>query len=144
MRIAIVFHSAGGNTKALADTISAELNGNQVDVFRMRDFDVSCLARYDGLVVGTYTWGDGDLPARAKSFFANLEESDLSHLVTAVFGTGETNYRAYCGAVDRFAELLYMRSLLAVTLKVEQMYQPSDLERIKKFCTIFESNLGQP
>lgn len=139
MRIALVYHSAGGNTKALAEAIASRISG--VDVFRMSEFDVRDLMDYDGLIVGAYTWGDGDLPAKAVVFYEALYDTDLSHLTTAIFGTGETNYRVFCGAVDIFADLLNDRSNLAVTLKVEQMYQPSDIDRIDKFCKIFLNKL---
>lgn len=138
MRIALVYHSAGGNTKALADVILLGFPF-EIDVFQMKEFDVSTLENYDGLIVGSYTWGDGDLPARAKRFYQALEQVDLSHLKTAIFGTGETNYRMFCGAVDKFTSLLNEKSDLLVTLKVEQLYQYTDLERIQRFCNIFMS-----
>jgi flavodoxin I len=82
--MALVYHSSGGNTKALAEIITALL-GKGVEVFQMKDFDILELENYDGLVVGSYTWGDGDLPARAKMFYQSLEQMDVSHLTTAIF-----------------------------------------------------------
>lgn len=141
MRIALVYHSSGGNTKALAEIITGLMPLN-IDVFQMKDFDAVELEKYEGLIVGSYTWGDGDLPVRAKQFYQKLEYLDVSHLTTAVFGTGETNYRVFCGAVDKFAALLNQKSNLVVTLKIEQMYQLTDVERIQKFCSIYTSKLS--
>lgn len=135
MRIAIVYHSGSGNTKALMEEIALRLPS--ADVFRVIDFDVARLASYDALLVGTYTWGNGDMPNKMKPFYEALKAMDISHLKTAVFGTGETGYKYYCGAVDTFRDMLYVHSNLLATLKVEQRYQSSDLSRIEKLCEIF-------
>lgn len=135
MRTAIVYHSAGGNTRALAEKISCYLP--KASLFHVSEFNVHSLSEYDGLIVGVYTWGDGDLPAKMIPFYEELEAQDLSHLTTAVFGTGETNYQHFCRGVDYFRDMLYARSNLSVTLKVEQMYQDADLIRIEKFTKIF-------
>jgi flavodoxin I len=39
--------------------------------------------------------------------------------------------------------MLYVQTELAVTLKIEQMYQESDLPRIQKFANIFEKKLAK-
>jgi flavodoxin I len=139
MKIAIVYHSGGGNTKALAQSIASYLP--EADLFRINEFDLHTLSDYDGLLIGTYTWGDGDLPNRMLPFYEHLETASISHMVTGVFGTGETNYNRFCGAIDRFRDMLYVQTQLAVTLKIEQMYQESDLPRIQKFANIFEAKL---
>jgi flavodoxin I len=139
MRTAIVYHSAGGNTKALAEVIASYLP--EAKIFKVAEFDPTTLSNYDGLIIGTYTWSDGDLPAKMISFYEELEANDISHLVTGVFGTGETNYHHFCGAVNQFRDMLYVHSSLAVTLKIEQMYQAADLPRIEKFTDIFEQTL---
>jgi flavodoxin I len=139
MKTAIVYHSAGGNTKALAEVIASYLP--EAKVFKLADFDPTTLANYDGLLVGTYTWGDGDLPAKVLPFYQELEANAISHLTTGVFGTGETNYHHFCGAVNQFRDMLYVHSSLAVTLKIEQMYQETDLPRIEKFTKVFKKRL---
>ncbi|USK60590.1 flavodoxin domain-containing protein [Peribacillus asahii] len=139
MRIAIVYHSGSGNTKALAEMIASFLP--EAKLFKLGEFDSAALSAYDGLLIGSYTWGDGDLPAKMIPFYKELEATDISHLTTAVFGTGETNYHHFCGAVNLLRDMLYAHSSLAVTLKVEQMYQTTDLPRIEKFTTIFKQAL---
>lgn len=141
MRIAIVYHSGGGNTHALMKEIAARIPG--VEVFRIKDFDISTIPQYDGLIVGTYTWANGDIPAKMIPFYEELEIMDIDHIVTGVFGTGETGYRYFCGAVDLFRDLLYEKTNLAVTLKVEQLYQQSDLTRVDKFCELFMKRLNE-
>lgn len=136
-KTAIVHHSAGGNTKALAEVLASFLP--EAELFRVLEFDMSTLHEYDSLIVGTYTWGNGELPARMATFYKELEQMPISHLKTGVFGTGETNYHHFCGAVDQFRDMLFANSRLVATLKVEQMYQEADLPRIKKFAALFTS-----
>lgn len=140
MRTAIVYHSAGGNTKAIAESIASLLPESQL--FRVSEVDILSLTAYDGLIVGTYTWGNGELPAKMAAFYQDLETLDLTHTVTAVFGTGETNYKHFCGAVDIFRDMLFVKSILAVTLKIEQMYQDTDYVKIKKFTSLFRTKLS--
>lgn len=139
MSIAIVYHSAGGNTKAIAEAIATILPDSQL--YRVSEVDIRTLPAFDGLIVGTYTWGNGELPAKMAAFYHELEELDLTQTVTAVFGTGETNYKHFCGAVDIFRDMLFMKSCLAVTLKIEQMYQDTDYEKIKRFASLFRAKL---
>lgn len=139
MRIAIVYHSGSGNTKALAEEIATKLP--EAELFRVTEFDMDTLTDYDGLLIGTYTWADGDIPRRLLPLYAAIEEMNTDHLVTAVFGTGETGYRHFCGAVDSFRDMLNVHTQLVATLKVEQKYQEADLERIEKLCKIIRNKL---
>lgn len=141
MRIAVVYASGSGNTKALMEQITKRLGG-YVKVFDVREVDVDKLVHFDMLIVGSYTWGDGDLPARMKRFYEQLETRDISHMKTAVFGTGETGYFHYCRAVDMFRDMLFAKSeKLLVTLKVEQMFDVSDLSRIDRFAEIINNHV---
>lgn len=135
-RIAIVYHSAGGNTKALAEAIASQLP--EAEIYRMSEFDLRTLPDYDALIVGTYTWGNGELPAKSAALYEELEQLPIASLKTGVFGTGETNYNHFCGAVDHFRDMLFAKSQLLVTLKIEQMYQDSDLSRLQKFASFFQ------
>ncbi|MGG3943249.1 flavodoxin domain-containing protein [Peribacillus psychrosaccharolyticus] len=138
--IAIVYHSAGGNTKAIAEAIASFLPDSQL--YRVSEVDSSALSAFDGLIVGTYTWGNGELPAKMVAFYRELETLDLTQTVTAVFGTGETNYQHFCGAVDIFRDMLFAKSRLAVTLKIEQMYQETDYVKINRFASLFRAKLS--
>ncbi len=39
-----------------------------IDCVEIDDADVSVLTSYDYVLIGTYTWGDGDLPYEAEDF----------------------------------------------------------------------------
>ncbi|MBR3379205.1 MAG: flavodoxin domain-containing protein, partial [Bacillus sp. (in: Bacteria)] len=55
-------------------------------------------------LLGAYTWGDGDLPDDFIDLYEEMEELDLTGKAFAVFGSGDTSYEHFCGAVDLIEE----------------------------------------
>lgn len=136
MKAAIIYSSITGNTLALAEAIEKEMivNGIKVDLFHVDQFDWQTLSSYDTLAIGTYTWDNGDLPPEMEDLFETIEMApNLKHLSTGVFGTGDSFYPYFCGAVDLFRDMLYVHTSLAVTLKVELMPQHEDLKKVETF-----------
>lgn len=133
-RIAIVYASSTGNTKAVAEILQHICSETQmpVSIFAINDFSLAELSRYDVVVVGTYTWGSGEIPKELRGLFTAFEERGHKNLVTAVFGTGDSCYAHFCGAVDRFRDMLYVQTDLAATLKIELLPQPTDYIRCRK------------
>nr|WP_188497312.1 flavodoxin domain-containing protein [Pullulanibacillus pueri] len=141
MKIAIVYTSVTGNTEALMRIIKQAFQEKDqalsLFIYSVDTFDLSTLSRWDAVVVGTYSWGNGKIPREMRSLFTAFEEQEVSPLVTGVFGTGDSFYPHFCGAVDRFRDMLYVHTDLAVTLKVELLPQLQDLER----CALFVERL---
>ena len=135
MKLAIVYSSVTGNTKELAEMIYRNLICRSVDVsiYRIEDFSLAFLSNFDVIAIGTYTWGDGEIPKEMRKLYHAFEELDNKDLVTAVFGTGDSFYPNYCGAVDLFRDMLYVHTNLAATLKVELLPQILDLHRSQMF-----------
>ncbi|MDX8044460.1 flavodoxin domain-containing protein [Gracilibacillus sp. S3-1-1] len=136
MKAAIIYTSVTGNTSTLADIIGEKMNQHQVetDLIPVDEFQASQLHDYDIVTIGTYSWDNGDLPMEMEEVFEAFEEEDVKHVTTGVFGTGDSFYPYYCGAVDSFRDMLYVHTNLAVTLKVELTPQDEDLHRCEKFC----------
>lgn len=134
-RTAIVYTSATGHTARLAEMVEAALGaeGIEAELFTAAEFPLHELSRYDILLVGTYTWGSGEIPQQLYGLYKALEKAP-PRLVTGVFGTGDRCFANYCGAVDLFRDMLYARSELAATLKVEQMPAPQDAMRCRKLA----------
>ena len=57
----------------MAHTIASELTraGNQVTVKDAFETDAEELMSYEGIPVGSYTWGDGDLQMKLLVFMTN-------------------------------------------------------------------------
>jgi flavodoxin I len=105
----------------------------EVTAIRVADFPLEKLSRYDAIVIGTYTWGDGDIPDEMRHLYNEFEVQAVKNVVTGVVGTGDQFYPNFCGAVDKFRDMLYVQTQLAVTLKIELTPQLQDLKRCKKF-----------
>lgn len=145
MKIAIVYSSVTGNTEELAKLLEVRLRSlGDVSCVCIKDFPLSDLSQYDGLIIGTYTLGDGEVPFEMVPLLQEFLQSPREHLVTGIFGTGDSFYPKYCGAVDVFRDVLKETSNLAVTLKVELMPQLEDLIRCDKFVEKFAERLRLP
>ncbi len=137
---AIVYTSVTGNTEQLAEMVHAAILMEQlpVSLYRIEEFPISELASYDYLLIGTYTWGSGEIPGELRTLYRAIEQLDHKLLKTAVFGTGDSFFAEFCGAVDRFRDMLYVKTQLRATLKVELLPQPSDRDRCKKLAQLMK------
>jgi flavodoxin I len=144
-RVAVVYASVTGNTQAAAE-ILAGIAGEkllELDVWRVEDFSLAELSRYDAVLVGTYTWGSGEIPREMRALFEAFERLGRKELVTAVFGTGDSFFAEFCGAVNRFRDMLYVHTDLAATLKVELAPESKDKERFDKLVECVLKKLGK-
>jgi flavodoxin I len=83
---AIFYGSSTGNTESVAKQIAKLLNS---DVFDVADNPVEELKNYDNLIFGASTWGIGDLQDDWDNYISELENTDLSGKVCAIFGLGD-------------------------------------------------------
>lgn len=142
MRIALIYSSKTGNTKELAEVIKKRLlfQKHEVEVYLAENLPSHFhLNHYDAIIIGTFTWGNGDIPKEMKRVYEMFEKEQSDHIVTGVFGTGDRFYPHFCGAVDNFRDMLYANTDLAVTLKVELAPQKSDISR----CELFVQKLTE-
>lgn len=106
MKITIFYGTETGNSQFLAedmaDTLSAE---HETSAINMDDGSIELLLQSELLLIFTSTYGDGELPASAKSFHSalNNKKPDLSGVKYAVFGLGDMTYAETFG---KGAELL--------------------------------------
>ncbi|WP_404328713.1 flavodoxin domain-containing protein [Mesobacillus maritimus] len=134
MKVAIVYASITGNTRELAEELYERFLAQQVevDIYKIEEFPFSHLSHFDVIAIGTYTWGDGEIPEEMRGLYQAFESCGKKTIVTAVFGTGDSFYPRYCGAVDLFRDMLYVHTNLAAILKVELTPQVRDLVRCQR------------
>ncbi|MGH2316276.1 flavodoxin domain-containing protein [Planococcus sp. SE5232] len=139
-KLAIVYASVTGNTEHLAEMLQEAAQKQSLDakLYRVEEFPLFELSSYDGVLIGTYTWGSGEIPEEMHAFYQAIERLDRKELHTAVFGTGDSFFSEFCGAVDRFRDMLFVKTQLVATLKVELMPQPSDAPRCEKLVELFK------
>src|SRR4029453_17925262 len=101
-KVLVVYASMTGNTEEMAEAIAEGAKEAGAEVVSKEAFDASAeeLNDYDGIIIGAYTWGDGELPDEFIEFYEAMDSLDLSGKKTAVFGSGDTSYPIYCAAVD--------------------------------------------
>lgn len=90
-KTAIVYGSSSGNTETIAKTIAKKIGMEQVDLFDVAKASVSAIMSYQNLILGTSTWGVGDLQDDWEAFLPQFEKLDLSGKVIAIFGLGDSS-----------------------------------------------------
>ena len=107
-KTAIFYGSTTGITKAVAKKLAKMLDIDQRYVYDVAEVAPSVVGNFDTLILGTSTWGNGELQEDWADFINGLEVLDLSTKTIALFGCGdETMSQTFCGAVGT----LYQRLL---------------------------------
>jgi sulfite reductase (NADPH) flavoprotein alpha-component len=99
--LTILFGSQTGTAEGLAKKASkeAEKRGFAPKVVCMEKHDTVDLTKEENVLVITSTYGDGEPPDNAQSFWNFLKSESappLSHLHFSVLALGDTNYSAFC------------------------------------------------
>ncbi|TDL80118.1 flavodoxin [Peribacillus frigoritolerans] len=122
-KTAIIYASMSGNTEAIADLIEKGLKeaGSEAKKFEAMDIDGTVFTEYDHFLIGAYTWGDGEMPDEMLDLYDEMDDYDFEDKTIALFGSGDTAYDLFCGAVDLIAEKIQQNSgsLIMESLKIE-------------------------
>lgn len=143
--IIVVFASLTGNTEDMATSIVKGIKeaGIEPVVKNVDEVKAADLALYHGIVLGAYTWGDGELPDEFLDFYDELDEVDLQGKKAAVFGSCDSSYPLYGVAVDMLIEKLQKQGATVVLegLKVELTPKKADREQCLEFGKTFVQKL---
>lgn len=85
----LVWASQTGNTADAAGLIADEIGREDIDMFDVANLTITRLLDYDMLVIGTPTWGLGELPDVWLNAFPVFDELDLTGKRAAFFGLGD-------------------------------------------------------
>jgi flavodoxin I len=88
-KVAIVYGSSSDNTKNAANMIAKKLFGEDVKVMDVSQLSFGDLDSYPNIILGTSTWGLGDLQDDWDSKLSDLKNSNLSGKTVAFFGLGD-------------------------------------------------------
>lgn len=101
-KIGIFFGSTTGYTSDVAFRIAKALGVEIADVHDVAATEPSVLGDYDVLVLGTSTWGAGDLQDNWEDFIAGAEELYLKGKKVAIFGCGDENMSdTFCSGIGK-------------------------------------------
>lgn len=99
----IFYGSSTGTTRSIARQIARRLGVEDSDVHSAAEASIGMLGEYQVLVMGTSTWGNGDMQENWYDLANGAEGVDLSDKKIALFGVGdETMTDTFC---DGMAEL---------------------------------------
>lgn len=137
-KIVLIFASMSGNTEIMAKAVFEGIRemGEDIKVIDiMEGPDAHDLENYDGILLGAYTWGDGDLPDDFLDFYDEMSNINLTGKKAAVFGSCDSAYPNYGAAVDILIEKLKERGaeVYPIGLKIE--LSPGEEE--EEFCQTF-------
>jgi sulfite reductase (NADPH) flavoprotein alpha-component len=101
-RLSVLFGSQSGNSESLAKKLGKEAKnqGYDVTVAALGKVSLTALAQEGCALIITSTWGEGDPPDNAASFWEALQEQQgtpLTNLSFSLLALGDTNYEQFCG-----------------------------------------------
>ncbi|WP_290451067.1 flavodoxin [uncultured Muribaculum sp.] len=106
-KIWIFYGSSTGVTADVAQRIAKDLGVADADIHDVAKSSPSDVAQYDVLVLGSSTWGAGDLQDDWYDFIDGLEALDLKGKDIAIFGCGDESMSdTFCGAVGEIYKRL--------------------------------------
>ncbi len=91
-KIGIFYGSSTGITSEVAEDIAKFMGVGSNDVHDVAKSAPSDVAGYDVLILGSSTWGAGNLQDDWYDFLDGLEVLDLEGKVVALFGCGDERY----------------------------------------------------
>lgn len=89
LRIGLFYGSSTGTTRRVAETIVSKLGRERVSLHDIDGCNADTFQHYDFLILGTSTWGEGEMQDDWATFLEEFGETDLSEKHVALFGLGD-------------------------------------------------------
>ena len=89
-KIGIFYGSTTGTTEAVANKIAEKLGVATADIHDVSKMTAELANSYDVLVLGTSTWGDGELQDDWYDGVNTLKGINLANKIIALFGCGDS------------------------------------------------------
>ncbi len=88
MAVGIFYGSNGGATEGVAHMIKDKL-GVEADLIDVANVEMDDFDKYTEIILGTSTWGEGDLQDDWDDIFDDFSNIDFSGKTVAFFGNGD-------------------------------------------------------
>lgn len=88
-KIGIFYGSSTGNTEVVAEKLQKLLTPEVADLYNVDSAVAEDLEKYDCLILGTPTWGIGDMQDDMEDFLEILIKAKLKDKKVALFGLGD-------------------------------------------------------
>ena len=102
----IFYGSTTGTTESVARLIADKLGIAPADVHEVTKLDTALAESYEALILGTSTWGDGELQDDWYDGLKVLQGANLSGKIVALFGCGDSESYSdtFCDAMGLLYE----------------------------------------
>lgn len=94
----VVYGSSTGTCEGIASEIASKLGVESINV---SDFSADVIAAHDNLILGTSTWGAGEVQDDWYDGLKVIENADLNGKIVALFGCGDSSSYSdtFCGGM---------------------------------------------
>lgn len=93
-KVGIIYGSSTGTCETIANSIAQKLGVDSVDVMNAGEITVEKVNPYEVLLLGTSTWGDGEVQDDWYDGLKVLKSANLKGKTIALFGCGDSE--SYC------------------------------------------------
>lgn len=99
--IGIFYGSSNGTTESVAKQIAEKLGVKSSDIHDVGQASPADFASYEVLLLGSSTWGMGDLQDDWYDFLPKIKKLDLSGKLVGLFGCGDSSSFSdtFCDAI---------------------------------------------
>lgn len=106
--IGIFYGSTTGCTEDVANSIAQQLGVDAADIHNVGTTDATEALKYDTLLLGSSTWGCGDLQDDWYDFLEALSSQNLTGKRVGIFGCGDSDSYGdtFCGAIAQIYDAL--------------------------------------
>ena len=120
-KIGVIYGSTTGTTESVARRIADKLGAEVNDVCKISK---ELVEQYDILILGTSTWGDGELQDDWYDGVNLLQGMDLSGKTVALFGCGDSESYSdtFCDAMNVLYESLQSTGCKFVGMVADEGY----------------------
>lgn len=141
-KIGVFYGSSTGTTEGVANTLAQKLGLAANDVHDVAKLNAAMIEAYDLLVLGTSTWGDGELQDDWYDAVKLLKGCDLKGKEIALFGCGDSE--SYCDTFCDGIGVLYEELKESGCVFLGNHIDPSDYTFSSSLAVVDSQFVGLP
>ncbi len=137
-KAAIIYGSITGATEEIATTLAGEIKDRyEVRTVNGLDATPEDIHNADLILLGSSTWGVGDLQMDMIPVYEHVQQMDLGSKRAAVFGKGDSEYKKFCHAVVTLEKALKQAgaTLVQKGYRCDKHFDASARGRLKEWAS---------